>query len=299
MNKPAKSHDATTPENSVVEFARSAEDFPVARIDEITLAMLPLVDGGGFPASAWRVSRPLGEMTRADYYGHQGRMDDEATFQDRVFEMAEHRRELSALARIETRIACSTPWGASQMATVYAEGVTSHMTASHGGFHLSIERNSRIHPALRKGSPWYEEDAEWAIVALTFPDLFTTYERRIAGDAIRNSWPDAWEKIHCCVLDPAESWAKARRLSDEAHADDWVVISAILSSHHVGLTEVIATLGGKRDLDAVERRYLVPSPDYATRSPLGFVIDMDRHQLYDGPSSFIGWDARRTSARSP
>jgi hypothetical protein len=75
-----------------------------------------------------------------------------------------------------------------------------------------------------------------------------------------------------------------------------VVISAILSSHHDGMTEVIATLGGKRTLDAAERRYLVPSPDFGTRSPFGFVIDEALHQLYDGPSSFIGGDARRATA---
>lgn len=296
MTEPVTTDPAITPENSGVEFARSVEDFPVARIGDITLAMLPFPEGGGFLASAWRVSSPLTEMKREHFYGHEGRLADETAFRDRVFETAQHRRELSTLNRVQTRMARSTPWGASQMATVYAEGVTSHMTAGHGGFHLSIKRNSRIHPALRKESPWYEEDAEWAIVALTFPDLFTNFERRIADDTIRNTWPDAWERIHCCVLDPAESWAKARRLFDEAHADDWVVISAILSSHHVGMTEVIATLGGKRDLDPIERRYLVPSPDYATRSPLGFVVDVDRHELYDGPSSFIGWDARRRPA---
>ncbi|KNY31231.1 hypothetical protein YA62_024820 [Agrobacterium sp. LC34] len=296
MNDPVTTDPAIIPEDSGVEFARSAEDFPVARIGDITLAMLPFPKGDGFLASAWRISRPLTEMRREDFYGHEGRLADENAFRDRVFETAQHRRELSTLNRVQTRMARSTPWGASQMATVYAEGVTSHMTAGHGGFHLSVERNDLIHPALRKESRWYEEDAEWAIVALTFPDLFTTYERRIAGDTIRNTWPDAWETIHGCILDPAESWAKARRLFDEGHADDWVVISAILSSHHAGMTEVIATLGGRRDLDALERRYLVPSPEYATRSPFGFVIDMDRHQPYDGPSSFIGWDPGRTAA---
>jgi hypothetical protein len=288
--------EADTPEFSGVQFARSAEDFPVARIDDITLAMLPFADGGGFLASAWRVSRPLTALKRGDFYGHEGRLANEEAFRDRVLETAQHRRELSALTRVQKRTACSTPWGTSQMATVYGEGVTAHMTAGHGGFQLSTERNLRIHPALRKACRWYEEDAEWAIVALTFPDLFTTYEHRIACDTIRNTWPDAWETIHGCVLDPAESWTKARRLFDESHVGDWVVISAILSSHHDGMTEVIATLGGKRTLDAAERRYLVPSPDYGTRSPFGFVIDEALHQLYDGPSSFIGGDARRATA---
>ena len=89
MSRPANSHDAMTPKNSGVEFARSADDFPVARIGDITLAMLSLVDGGGFLASAWCVSRPLAEMTRADFFGHEGRLDDEAAFRDRVFETAD------------------------------------------------------------------------------------------------------------------------------------------------------------------------------------------------------------------
>ncbi|PQA71454.1 hypothetical protein C3731_22140, partial [Brucella oryzae] len=34
MNRQANAHDAMTPQNSGVEFARSADDFPVARIGE-------------------------------------------------------------------------------------------------------------------------------------------------------------------------------------------------------------------------------------------------------------------------
>lgn len=88
----------------------------------------------------------------------------------RVFETARHKRELSALRRIQTRMTASTSWGPSQLATVYAEGIVSHTTAGHCGFHLSGERNLRVSPLLRKSSPWYEEDAEWAIVAITFTD---------------------------------------------------------------------------------------------------------------------------------
>lgn len=111
MSRPANSHDAMTPKNSGVEFARSADDFPVARIGDITLAMLSLVDGGGFLASAWCVSRPLAEMTRADFFGHEGRLDDEAAFRDRVFETAEHRRELAALP-VSKRGSPAAPHGA-------------------------------------------------------------------------------------------------------------------------------------------------------------------------------------------
>lgn len=114
---------------------------------------------------------------------------------DLVLAMADtagHKRDLAKLNRVQTRMSASTPWGGSQMAVVYAEGVVAHMTSGHGGFHLSSDRNAKVHPLLRKGTPWYEEDCEWAIVAISFPDLFTGYERSMAEKTFRNTWPDAW-----------------------------------------------------------------------------------------------------------
>ena len=57
-------------------------------------------------------------------------------------------------------MSASTPWGGSQMAVIYADGIVAHSTAGHGGFHLSADRNAKIHPLLRKGTLWYEEDCE-------------------------------------------------------------------------------------------------------------------------------------------
>jgi hypothetical protein len=122
---------------------------------------------------------------------------------------------------------CSTPWGASQLASTYAEGITAYMTAGHGGFRLSAERNARVIPTLRIDSGWYEEDDAWAIVALTFPDLFTGYERKLADRTIRDKWPDEWEAIHGRSLQPGESTGKDRRDFERQHAGDWIVASAI------------------------------------------------------------------------
>lgn len=282
--------------DATVEFGASADGIPVARIADTLLAMVLARDGAGFLASAWRLTRPLSELTRDDFHGHEGRLEDEAAFRERVFETAQHKRELSALKRIQSRIAASTPWGPSQFATIYAEGIVSHVTAGHGGFHLSSERNLRVSPLLRKSSPWYEEDAEWAIVAHTFPDLFTTYERKCADETIRNSWPSAWEAIHRRELAPGQSWTKDRDAFERKHAGDWIVISAIFSTYHADMTEVVATRGGMRDHRAAERRFLIPSGEYKTRGPFGFVIDQQRHSVYDGPSDFIGWPQRRTGA---
>lgn len=278
-----------------IEFGKNAEGLPVARVGDVVLAMIPLADGSAYLASACFVRRPLSELKRADFYGHDGRLTDEDEFRRRVLETAKNRRELHALGRVQTRMGASTPWGSSQLATIYGTGVVAHSTAGHGGFHLSADRNRLIDPALRKDSPWYEEDSEWAIVALTFPDLFTAYERKCADEIIRHSWPETWERIHGRILADGESRSKDRHAFEEAHADDWVVNSAIYSVQHAGMTEVVATKGGLLGAGA-ERRFLVPSEDYSTRGPFGFVIDEARHQSYDGPSSFVGWHERRSVA---
>ncbi len=47
-------------------------------------------------------------------------------------------------------------------------------------------------------------------------------------------------------------------------------------------------MGGDRSGKRGTRRYLVPSEEYGT-SGFGFIVDETRHRLYDGPSSFVGW----------
>jgi hypothetical protein len=296
MTAALKSSAATpTPDLSGVEFATSADGLPVAQIDDLVLAMVPLPRGFAFLASAVAVRRPLADLTRADFIGHDGRIADEAEFQARVAETAAHKRDLAKLNRVQIRMSASTPWGGSQMAAIYAEGVVAHMTTGHGGFHLSADRNAKIHPLLRKDTPWYEEDCEWAIVAISFPDLFTGYERSMAEKTIRDTWPEAWEAIHGCTLAEDESWAKDRRAFDQRHAADFVVSSAIFSDQHAGMTEVVAVLGGDQR-SGHERRFLVPSDEYAGRGRFGFVIDPARHAEYLGPSSFIGWRRRGNGA---
>lgn len=281
-----------TPDLSGVEFATSADGLPVARIGDLVLAMVTSPSGFAFVASAGAIRRPLVDLTRADFVGHDGRVADEAEFRARVAETAGHKRDLAKLNRVQTRMSASTPWGGSQMAVVYAEGVVAHVTSGHGGFHLSIERNAQVHPLLRKDMPWYEEDCEWAIVAISFPDLFTANERSMAEKTFRNTWPDVWEKIHGRTLAEGESWARDRRAFDQRHAADYIAMSAILSDQRPGMTEVVAKIGGGHIRGGEERRFLVASDEYAGRGRFGFVIDLARHAEYDGPSSFIGWQNR-------
>jgi hypothetical protein len=293
MTMPAPSNQTntiinSTPEYSGVEFATTADGIPVARIGDTVLAMIPGRHGSPTLASTWRVDCPLVDLTRGDFYVCGSELTDEAGFRLRVMEIAEHKRDLIRLARREIRSACNTPWGASQYAETYVDGIVRYGTSRHGGFRLSSDCNGKVYPKLRKGNGWYEEDCEWAIVALTFPDLFTGYERKCADQTLRDWWPNEWEIIHGRKLAPGESHCKDREAFKRQHAGDWVVISALRSDHHPGMTEVIATCGGSRDPHCEERRFLVTSAEYEM-GRFGFVIDETRHVAYDGPSSFASW----------
>lgn len=283
----------STPDHSGVEYGLSADGLLIAQIDELFFAMVP-GRTDQFIASAWRLQKPLDQMTRGDFYSHHGAVENEVAFRHRMAEQAEHSRELKGLDRKTRRIQISTPWGVSQGATIYADGVVSHHTASHGGFHLTADRNTKVHPMLRSSDGFYEEDCCWAAVAMTFPALFTAYERRVAEKTLKDGEPDAWETITGIVLAPGESHEKDRRGFEAAHADAWIVISALRSDHHPDMTEVIATRGGKRELHTEERRFLVTASEYHI-GRFGFVIDLARHAAYDGPSSFVSWKRRVTS----
>lgn len=71
-----------------------------------------------------------------------------------------------------------TPWGMSQSIREIAPGITNYTTASHGGIHLADWRLAEMVPQYRKRdlrycpAEWFEEDCEWALVALSWPQFF-------------------------------------------------------------------------------------------------------------------------------
>lgn len=180
-----------------------------------------------------------------------------------------------------------TPWGRADHSEIRAEGIAFHATPSHGGFHLDPERNARVHESWRNEHGWYEEDGEWAKVAFTFPEFFAEEEYKSADLHLRDWHPDAYEAVTGIKLGPEQSYKRHAEAFAHAHHDDWLVIAAINSRQHPGFVECVATLGGERQ-SGMQRRYLVPAADYATRIH-AFVIDPQRHRLYAGPSSFVGW----------
>jgi hypothetical protein len=161
-------------------FASTTQGHLAAQVDDLAWLAFPVGDGLRM-ASAWRLRKPVAEWTASDFSGADGFAQDEPAFRAHVEEIAQHKRELLSLPRPETGMRVSTLWGTSQQSYRYADGILCHSTAGHGGFHLSGECNAQVHAMLRNDDGWYEEDAEWAKVAVTFPALFTAYERKHAN----------------------------------------------------------------------------------------------------------------------
>jgi hypothetical protein len=200
---------------------------------------------------------------------------------DNVVDYAEDLRALQTLGRKENSfrdgLGTSTPWGRAQMATRYAVGINRYSTAGHGGFKVSKGRLEKFPAHLRNAEGWYEEDCEWAKVALAAPEFFTPRELRFAEETVINWHPAVWEIHHGRKLVEGESFIRDQEIFAERHANDLVVISASMSDDPE-LVKVIATLGGVRG-GVEEKAFLVPSDEYARRGQFGFVIDADRHVL--------------------
>lgn len=268
-------------------YGQIREGHPAAKVGDNAFALLPTGDGGRYIGKTWGLTLPMINWTVADFPRLPADVADGATFQRRVEDVADHQRQLVELGRHSIAARQSTPWGLSHLAVRYGEGVTFHITASHGGFHLTAERNKEVLVLLRSPDGFYEEDCAWVAVAQAYPHLFTDQEKREAEETLRHQYPYVWEAIHGRALVEGESRMKDRRTFDVLNADRWVVISAVLSRHRPGFVECIATLGGKRGRGD-ERRFLVPEDEYDV-GVFGFVIDEVRHEAYDGASDFIGW----------
>jgi hypothetical protein len=193
-------------------------------------------------------------------------------------------------------MATSTPWGAAQSSHRIAAGIVSYTTAGHGGIHLTARRVKQMPDAIQQalknslepaGDAWFEEDGDWALVALSFPECFPD-DQVSAEVTVRNQYPEVWESFYGKVLEPGQSRSRDEKLFYEAHADDWLVTAAWGDwAEHVpqGMVGVCAVKGGRgrRISTTIETWWLVPKQEYAERQGFAFVIDPQRHQQVDTP----------------
>lgn len=87
-----------------------------------------------------------------------------------------------------------TPWGPSQHQKTIAQGIVSVSTAGHGGFYLSAERYAAMPADLKAcaryaGPQWFEEDCEWALVTLAFPECFEERDFYFAVQTAKSYYP--------------------------------------------------------------------------------------------------------------
>jgi hypothetical protein len=98
----------------------------------------------------------------------------------------------------------ATPWGKADSVVIIAPGIASYSTPSHGGLWLSAERVAGMPRVLREhqtftvwcsrsGGQWYEEDCDWAIVALAYPAYFTQAEIDAAHGMLKVWQPGLYE----------------------------------------------------------------------------------------------------------
>ncbi len=188
-----------------------------------------------------------------------------------------------------------TPWGQSQTETKIAEGLINYITASHGGIWLSRERIANFPKPLlpfidgnvdcKSGEGWFEEDCDWAFVAIAYPEYFKDYLDS-SSKTLLNYYPDAWEAFYRKKIEPGESYALDEKLFHEKHANDFIVTCAWGSwAEHVpqGMVGVLAIRGGREKgvCQNAERAYwLVPQSEYDTNisKQFGFVINSNVHQ---------------------
>lgn len=118
----------------------------------------------------------------------------------------------------------SSPWGDVQRCVPVTDGILRVSTASHGGFKLCLDYQRRMPAFLAPtfDGGWYEEDCDWAKVAVVFPQFFSP---ATVSDAVRSI--KYWQKDNARALAYVATGDAARIAADYdlAHANEWTVIS--------------------------------------------------------------------------
>jgi hypothetical protein len=185
-----------------------------------------------------------------------------------------------------------TPWGTADSSKSITRGIVLYSTPGHGGFHVSPTLNAKVHEAWRRAKGWYEEDCEWAIVVLTFPQHFTADQTTDAKSTAKNYYPHAYKTVMGEDVKPEESHVLREETDAAKHGEAWVVTCAFGDWHAkvpTGMVGVCAMRGtdayarnrGHGGRLFAQRFFFVPAEEYddaSKRCSLGFIVDTERHQ---------------------
>jgi hypothetical protein len=92
-----------------------------------------------------------------------------------------------------------TPWGMPDSLVDACPGVWFVSTSSHGGYYVDDSVLDRIPEAFRKATfcrdpNFYEQDCDWAIIALFFPEAFPAGAQPVARDMLASVHPDLYAR---------------------------------------------------------------------------------------------------------
>jgi len=174
-----------------------------------------------------------------------------------------------------------TPWGLSDSNTALAPGIGSYSTPSSWRYSSGCQsHNKKMPDSIRAEDGWYEETAEWAKVALIFPEAFKPEHVEMAINTLKNWLPHEYEGCHRYQSQPGRiPCAPGRNLERTTTKTTCRLFP--LQGHAVGLklpegmVGVEACIGGRNkdgNYAGKLRYFLVPESEY--KQP--FVIEDEK-----------------------
>lgn len=140
----------------------------------------------------------------------------------------------------------SSPWGRPDYTKEIAPGIWTVSTPGHGGIKCSPERNAQIAPCHRLADGWYEEDCDWAFVAITFPAEFSDHYRRTWGETYTKDPGDPVEWAWVTLIGMAKSEEQERDSARLLQAGE-----ALRSAHDGQGTDDAGPHAGRKWIDAI------------------------------------------------
>jgi hypothetical protein len=177
----------------------------------------------------------------------------------------------------ENLVGKRSPWGVVDFAREVAPGIILVNTPGHGGYKLDRLANSKVDAHWRRRGGWYEEDCDWAIVAITFaskfPAVWDEDSLAAAHSTMKDGDPDTYQAVTGVVLTLEDSRELRRRKFQEDSPRLYDVLAAWGDWHPdvpAGFVAVCAKVGG-RGADTLQSYFLVPKAEYV-QGEFGFVF---------------------------
>jgi hypothetical protein len=93
------------------------------------------------------------------------------------------------------KIPQNTPWGEIQSFRIELGGIISFETGAHGGLKVPKKLNEKIPKYLRRSGGWYEEDCDWCIPIVIFPQFFSKGDYVNARSSLKENFPNEYNQL--------------------------------------------------------------------------------------------------------